>query len=139
MLNPGEAIAASVVFTYTGGVPLPDGGEQLFDVHADANGNPIGGFHKVFGPPLKLHLRPEPVFAESEISVSPYPIPPGEPAEICVEVRNVTHQPRQGLVTFRAPRHCLPRADRPAGRDSSLRWGCATCVHWYSGGGSRSR
>jgi hypothetical protein len=100
-LGPGQVITASVVFTYAGGQPLPPDGIQLFDVHAIANNNPIGGFFKVFGPPLRLHLRPEPGFAESEISVSPYPIPPGEPAEICVEVRNVTQQPRQGFVFFR--------------------------------------
>jgi hypothetical protein len=100
-LAPGEVISASVVFTYAGGAPLPPDGVQLFDVHAVANNDPIGGFFKVFGPPLRLHLRPEPGFAESEISVDPYPIRPGEPAEICVQVRNVTHQPRQGFVFFR--------------------------------------
>jgi hypothetical protein len=100
-LDPGEVITASVVFTYAGGVPLPADGTRLFEVHAAANGIPIPGFQKVFGPPLRLHQRPEPGFAESEISVSPYPIPPGEPAEICVEVRNVTQQPRHGFVFFR--------------------------------------
>jgi hypothetical protein len=100
-LGPGEVITASVVFTYVGGLPLPADGTRLFEVHAAANGIPIPGFQKVFGPPLRLHQRPEPGFAESEISVSPYPIPPGEPAEICVEVRNVTQQPRHGFVFFR--------------------------------------
>jgi hypothetical protein len=100
-LGPGEVITASVVFTYAGGLPLPPDGIRLFEVHAAANSIPIGGFQKVFGPPLRLHMRPEPGFAESEISVNPYPIPPGEPAEICVEVRNVTLQPRQGFVFFR--------------------------------------
>jgi hypothetical protein len=100
-LNIGEVISAVVVFTYTGGLPLPPDGMRLFEVHAVANTIPIGGFQKVFGPPLKLHLRPEPGFAESEISVNPYPILPGEPAEICAEVRNVTQQPRQGFVFFR--------------------------------------
>lgn len=99
-LGPGEAIIASVVFTYTGGVPLPPGGEQIFAIHALANGQPIGGFIKEFGPPVRLHLRPEPAFAESEISVNPYPVRAGEPAEICAEVRNVTRQPRQALVQF---------------------------------------
>jgi hypothetical protein len=101
VLEPGASVVASVVFTYTGGVPLPPGGVQVFDVHSFADGTPIGGFLKEFGPPVRLHLRPEPPFAESEISVNPYPIRPGEPAEICVEVRNVTHQPRPAQVLFR--------------------------------------
>lgn len=98
-LGPGGAIQASVVFTYTGN-QLPPGGTAVFNVNAAANGMPIGGLDIVFGPPVQLHMRPDPLFAESEISVSPYPVPPGEPAEICAEVRNVTRQPRDAQVFF---------------------------------------
>jgi hypothetical protein len=98
----GGIILANAVFTYTGSGELPPDGTQIFRVDAAADGQPVGSVDIVFGPPVRLHFGPEPIFAESEISVNPYPVPPGEPAEICVEVRNVTHQPREAWVFFQA-------------------------------------
>jgi len=100
-LNPGESIVAQTIITYTGGGGLPPGGMEAFLLSGSINRQPMGEGAIIYGPPLRLHLRAEPPYAESEISVSPYPIPPGEPTEICVEVRNVTQQPRQGFVFFR--------------------------------------
>ena len=101
VIPPGDSIVAQAVFTYTGSGQLPPGGAETFRVDASADGQPVGGVEIVFGPPLQLHFRPEPPYAESEISVNPYPIQPGEPTEICVEVRNVTRQPREAFVFFR--------------------------------------
>jgi len=99
---PGDGeFLVNAVFTYTGPGLLPPGGELIFMVNASVDGLPMGGVEIVFGPPIRLHMRAEPPYAESEISVNPYPIPPGEPAEICVEVRNVTHEVREAWVHFR--------------------------------------
>ncbi len=140
-LGPGEVITASVVFTYAGGLPLPPDGIRLFEVHAAANSIPIGGFQKVFGPPLRLHMRPEPGFAESEISVNPYPIPPGEPAEICVEVRNVTLQPRQGFVFFRVAPFGIGQPFAPIAPPVEIfipEMGLQRpCVHWVAPNGGQ--
>jgi len=100
-LNPGESIFAQTIFTYTGEVGLPPGGLESFLLSGSLNEQPMGEGEVVFGPPLRLHLGAEPQYAESEISVNPYPILPGEPTEICVKVRNVTPQSREGVVTFR--------------------------------------
>jgi hypothetical protein len=101
LLQPFQTIAAQAVFTYTGGGGLPPGGTEAFLLSGTMNGEPLGEGQVIYGPPLRLHMRAEPPFAESEISVSPYPIPAGAPVEICAEVRNVTPQPREGFVTFR--------------------------------------
>ncbi|MFC2038054.1 hypothetical protein ACFLYD_08900, partial [Chloroflexota bacterium] len=53
----------------------------------------IGGFRKVFRPPIKLHPFPDPPYAEREITVHPYPPLAGEPTEVCVELRNPTPVP----------------------------------------------
>lgn len=100
-LNPGQSVTAHAIFTYTGSGQLPLGGSVVFGFNATANGQPAGRVDILYGPPLRLHTRPDPPFAETEISVTPYPIPAGEPAEICVEVRNVTDQPHDALVYFR--------------------------------------
>ncbi len=140
-LGPGEAITASIVFTYAGGLPLPPDGTRIFEVYAAANGAPIGGFEKVFGPPLKLHLRAEPSFAESEISVQPYPVPPGEPVEICVEIRNVTQQGREGLVHFRWAPFGIGQAFMPIAPPLELfipELGLRRpCVHWVAPDGGQ--
>lgn len=101
-LNLGEVMIAHSIFTYTGGGGLPPDGMITFLINGTLNGMPMAEEGQViFGPPLRLHMRPEPPYAQSEISVNPYPVSPGEPTEICVEVRNVTPQPREGMVTFR--------------------------------------
>jgi hypothetical protein len=140
-LGHGEVITASVVFTYTGGVPLPPDGIRLFEIHATANGMPVPGFQKVFGPPLRLHQHPEPGFAESEISVNPYPVLPGEPAEICVEVRNVTQQPRHGFVYFRVAPFGIGQIFEPISPPIDIfipELGLQRpCIHWVAQNGGQ--
>ena len=99
-LAPGQTVIAHAVFTYTGG-QLPPDGTVVFPFTAASGGQPAGGVDILYGPPLRLHMGAEPPFAEAEISVSPYPIPPGEPVEVCAKIRNVTDQPRDALVFFR--------------------------------------
>ena len=135
-LSPGEMIPASAVFTYTGPAPLPPEGTVSFNVDASANGMGIGGVDIVFLPPVQLHMRPEPVYAESEISVNPYPVPPGEPAEICVEVRNVTQQPREALVFFAVAPFGIAMPFEPAAPPVQIfipELGMRRpCIHWVA-------
>ena len=100
-LLPGQTILAQSVFTYTGGGQVPPTGIQVFRLEAFTQGRPAGFVEISFGPPVKLHLGAEPAFAESEISVNPYPVQPGEPTELCAQVRNVTQQPHDAMLFFR--------------------------------------
>jgi hypothetical protein len=75
--------------------------DPIVDVEAhDASGLLIGGFRKMDWPPVPLHRPPDPTYAESEIDVSPYPPLPGEPTEICVELRNLSNEPQTVEVGF---------------------------------------
>ncbi len=70
------------------------------DIEAYAEGRLIGGFRKIFRPPVPLHPFPDPPYAEREITVTPYPPRAGEPTEICVELRNPTPFPQDVVVNF---------------------------------------
>jgi hypothetical protein len=74
---------------------MPDDGTIVADVEAYLNAPPpqgtlLGGFRKIFHPPVPIHIPQEPPYSESEISVSPYPPRAGEPVMICTELRNPT-------------------------------------------------
>lgn len=101
---PGDVRVANLLVTPPMG-PLPDDGELVADVEAylvSQEGTPtlIGGFRKIFRPPIPLHRPFEPVYAESEISIEPYPPRAGEPTYICVELRNPTNVSRTVGVEF---------------------------------------
>ena len=56
--------------------------EPIVDVEARSEGGQgplIGGFRKLDMPPVPLHRLKDPPYAETEISVNPYPTLPGEP------------------------------------------------------------
>jgi len=74
--------------------------EVIVDVEGYVEGVMVGGFRKLDWPPVQLHRPQEPFFAESEISVWPYPPRAGEPTEICVELRNISDVPQTVLVAF---------------------------------------
>ncbi|MEJ2735120.1 MAG: hypothetical protein P8189_16400 [Anaerolineae bacterium] len=86
----GETRDVSLTVTPPPGVPLPEDGQLIVDVEAFVEGELIGGFRKVYRPPIQLHPFPDPPYAEREITVHPYPPRAGEPTEICVELRNPT-------------------------------------------------
>ena len=52
---------------------LPPDGQAVVDVEAFADDILIGGFRKIFRPPVILHRFPDPSYAEREITVHPYP------------------------------------------------------------------
>jgi hypothetical protein len=99
-MQPGEVREVHLTVTPPAGAPLPPDGTVIVDVEAFADGELIGGFRKIFRPPVILHPFPDPTYAEHEITVHPYPVRAGEPTEICVELRNPTDTPQDVQVQF---------------------------------------
>ncbi|MFZ6030427.1 MAG: hypothetical protein ACOYYS_22185 [Chloroflexota bacterium] len=99
-LAPHAVREVTLTVTPPAGVPLPPDGHPIVDVEAAIQGELIGGFRKVFRPPVPLHVYPDPPYAEREISIQPYPPKAGEPTEICVELRNPTDQAQDVRLQF---------------------------------------
>jgi subtilisin-like proprotein convertase family protein len=99
-MAPGEVREVALTVTPPQGVPLPEDGTVIVDVEAYIDGQLIGGFRKVFRPPIAIHPVQDPPYAEREISVYPYPPRAGEPTELCVELRNPTAQTHEVAVQF---------------------------------------
>lgn len=99
-VQPGEMRIVTLTVEPPAGTELPPDGHPIVDVEAYIGSELIGGFRKVFRPPVPLHIFPDPPYAEREISVNPYPLLTGEPTEICVELRNPTHLPQEVAVQF---------------------------------------
>ena len=99
-LPPGGEQAVVLTVTPPEGVTLPPDGTPIVDVEAYVDGVLIGGFRKLYRPPVLLHHFPDPIYAEREISIQPYPPRAGEPTEICVELRNVSELPQTAQVQF---------------------------------------
>ena len=89
-MAPGEIREVTLTVTPPPDEPLPAAGEVIVDVEAFVDGELIGGFRKVFSPPVTVHRPKDPVYAETEIGVDPYPIVPGQPVNLSVELYNPT-------------------------------------------------
>jgi len=98
--NMGRNDVQEVTLTVTPPADMPEDGAVVVDVEAYAEGKLIGGFRKIFRPPVILHPTPDPPYAEREITVHPYPALAGQPTEICVELRNPTAVPQDVNVQF---------------------------------------
>ena len=79
---------------------MPEDGAPIVDVEAFVKGELIGGFRKIFRPPVPVHRPRDPQYAESEIFVDPYPAIAGMPAELGVEVFNPTDEDHMVTATF---------------------------------------
>ncbi|MBN1873639.1 MAG: hypothetical protein JXA33_05375 [Anaerolineae bacterium] len=101
-VQPGEV--RPVTLTVTPPEDLPEDGASIVDVEAFVDGALLGGFRKIFRPPVPVHLPKDPVYAESEIGVDPYPVIAGQPVKLSVEVFNPTHSDRVVTATFRIAR-----------------------------------
>ena len=99
-MEPGEIREVTLTVTPPLGESLPADGAVVVDVEAYAEGTLIGGFRKVFRPPVPLHRFPDPPYAEGEITVHPYPVRVGEPTELCVELHNPGPDPQDVMVQF---------------------------------------
>jgi hypothetical protein len=97
-MRPGEV--RPITLTVIPPLDLPNDGDPIVDVEAYVEGELLGGFRKIYRPPIPLHPYPDPLYAEREISVHPYPPLAGEPTEVCVELRNPTPDPQEVVVQF---------------------------------------
>ncbi|MCJ7661680.1 MAG: hypothetical protein MUO67_21240, partial [Anaerolineales bacterium] len=101
---PGTSYPVTLTVYPPAGIPLPPDMTPIVDVRAMIDtmdgGHVIGGFRKIYRPPVILHRYPDPIYAEREISVHPYPPNAGEPTEVCVELYNPTAMPVDVEVQF---------------------------------------
>ena len=97
-VQPGET--KPVTLTVTPPTNLPPDGTPIIDIEAYADGQLIGGFRKIFRPPVPIHRPHDPIYAESEIGIDPYPVVPGLPTLLSVEVFNPTDEDHLVTATF---------------------------------------
>jgi hypothetical protein len=64
--------------------------QPIADVEAYIDGELIGGIRKIAKPPVPIHKPQDPPYAESEISVTPYPLQAGKPATITTDIVNTS-------------------------------------------------
>jgi hypothetical protein len=79
---------------------LPDDGDTVVEVEAYEDGVLIGGFRKTYRPPVPVHRPKDPIYAESEIFVDPYPPVHGAPTTVGVEIFNPTGEDQVVTATF---------------------------------------
>jgi len=79
---------------------MPPDEHPVVDIEAFGDGAFIGGFRKIYRPPVPIHRPRDPVYAESEIGVDPYPIFFFFSVELSVEVFNPIDQDRIVSTTF---------------------------------------
>ncbi len=99
-VQPGAEQPFTLTVTPPGGAALPPDGTPIVDIEAFVGDKMLGGIRKIYRPPVPLHRFPDPIYAEREITVHPYPPRAGEPTEICAELRNLSDQPQNVSVTF---------------------------------------
>ncbi|MCP4590093.1 MAG: hypothetical protein GY842_05065, partial [bacterium] len=97
-MAPGEV--QTVTLTVTPPNDLPEDGDPIVDVEAFVDGKLLGGFRKIFRPPVPIHRPKDPQYAESEIGVDPYPVIPGQSVELSVEVFNPTNTDHYVTASF---------------------------------------
>jgi hypothetical protein len=98
----GEIRPVTLTVTPPAAEDLPPDYTPIVDIEGYSGLQLIGGFRKIFRPPVALHTLPDPTYAEREISINPYPLEAGRPTEVCAELYNPTANPREVLVHFSA-------------------------------------
>ena len=99
-MQPGQVLPVTLTVTPPAAVDLPPDYTPIVDVEGYAGPQLIGGFRKIFRPPVALHTLPDPAYAEREIGIEPYPLEAGRPTQVCAELRNPTADPHQVVVHF---------------------------------------
>ena len=97
-MGPGEEREVVLIVTPT--AQLPPIGQPIVDVEAFVDDELIGGFRKIYRPPILLHRFPDPPYAEREITIHPYPPLAGEPTEVCVDLYNPTPLPQTVVLHY---------------------------------------
>jgi hypothetical protein len=99
-MAPGQVLSVTLTVTPPTGVDLPADYDPIVDVEGYAGAQLIGGFRKVFRPPVALHTRPDPVYAERDLKITPYPLQAGQPINLCATLHNPYPNPRSVSVQF---------------------------------------
>jgi hypothetical protein len=72
----------------------------IADVEAYIDGRLIGGIRKIAKPPIPIHKPQDRPYAETEISVTPYPLQAGKPATITTDIVNTSEVTQAIRVEF---------------------------------------
>ena len=97
-LPPG--LTETITLTVTPPADLPLDGDPVVDIEAYVGGELLGGIRKIYRPPVPIHRPQDPVYAESEIGIDPYPVLPGMPTKLSVELFNPTDSDHVVTATF---------------------------------------
>jgi hypothetical protein len=95
-----ETRLVTLTVTPPSGVLFPEDDTPIVDVEAYIGHELIGGFRKIYRPPITIHPAGDPIYAESEIHINPYPPGKRQPTEICTDIRNPTDVTQTFTVTF---------------------------------------
>jgi hypothetical protein len=97
-LAPG--LTETIILTVTPPADLPMDGDPVVDIEAYVGSELVGGIRKIYRPPVPVHRPKDPVYAESEIGIDPYPVLPGVPTKLSVELFNPTASDQVVTATF---------------------------------------
>jgi hypothetical protein len=112
LANMQPGMTRTVTLTVTPPGPAADSDERklqlkgladelpIVDVEAYVNGELIGGIRKVAKPPIPLHKPQDRPYAETEISVTPYPITATHSATITTDIVNTSETTQTVRVLF---------------------------------------
>jgi uncharacterized repeat protein (TIGR01451 family) len=93
-VGPNSADVRTATLSVTPPTPATLGSGCHIDVQGWIGNKLIGGIRKLDVPPVHLPSNVDPPWLESEIRLAPYPLIPGQPAQICVTLQNPTATPR---------------------------------------------
>jgi hypothetical protein len=99
-MQPGETRPVTLTVIPPVGQPFPQPDAPVVDVEAYIGRELIGGFRKLFYPPVPVHVPKDPPYAESEIFIDPYPTRVGLPTLLGAVVFNPTPFTQRVTVTF---------------------------------------
>ncbi len=97
---PNETRPVTLTVTPPLNQAFPPPESPVVDVEGYIGRELIGGFRKLFYPPVPVHPPKDPVYAESEIFIDPYPTWQGLPTLIGALVFNPTDFTQRVTVTF---------------------------------------
>jgi len=98
-VQPGQQIYATLTVTPTLDAQLGTG-EPIVDVEAYVGGELVGGFRKLDVPPISVHKPHEKSYAESEITIDPYPPQLGQESRVSAVLHNTDAAPATVEVEF---------------------------------------
>jgi hypothetical protein len=99
-VGPNSADVRNATLSVTPPNPVTLGSGCHIDVQGWIGNKLIGGIRKLDVPPVHLPPDVNPPWLESEISLKPYPLIPGQPTQICVNIQNPTGTPKTVTIQY---------------------------------------